>query len=94
MQVICLGGPCDGLEIELPLHQDVYRPIAGSRPLYIRLHQSADRTYAYFAFSDLSRLEANELVMEHIRGRNPHALKGKVTGTAGGKAAGNSITMS
>ena len=70
MQAICLGGPCDGLEAELPYHQDVFRPVAGLRPLYLRLYQSADRAYADFAFSDLSRLEANQLVMEHIRGKS------------------------
>lgn len=66
-----MGGPCHGEVVELPLHQDIYRPTSELRPQYTKLYQSTDKLYAYFACSDLSNLEANELAMEHIRARRP-----------------------
>jgi hypothetical protein len=67
MKVICLGGPYHGLEVELPAQQDVYRPTGELRPRYEKRLQSGSGSQAYFAFSELSELEANMLVMEHVR---------------------------
>ncbi len=67
MEVICVGGPYHGLVVDLPEQQDIYRPTGELRPRYQKLLQSGSRSRAYFAFSELSDLEAHELVMEHIR---------------------------
>ncbi len=69
MEVICVGGPCHGLVIDLPKEQDIYRPTGEMRPRYAKLFESPRSTQAYFAYSDLTSLEANQLVMEHIRTR-------------------------
>ncbi len=85
MEVICVGGPHHGLVVDLPEQQDIYRPTGELRPRYQKLLQSGSGARAYFAFSELSELEARGLVMEHVRSisaRSRHGVDRQAKGSA------------
>ena len=71
MNVVCVGGPCHELVVDLPNEQVSFRPTGEARPCYVKRMQSPDKSRAYFALSELTDLEANQLVMEHIRSYRP-----------------------
>jgi hypothetical protein len=72
MQVTCLGGPCHELVLDLPPDQDVFRPSAGFRPRYVKLHETPDKSAAWFVLSDLTQLECVQLVLDHMGKQAPH----------------------
>ena len=75
MQVTCLGGPCHELVLDLPAEQDVFRPSAGFRPRYVKLHETVDKSAAWFVLSDLTQLESVQLVLDHMGKQGPRGLE-------------------